>query len=57
MKSVEALAKNGVRLVPDQLIISGGQQGGASNLENMLGLQLLNTLSKNADEDITVDAK
>jgi hypothetical protein len=44
LKIVEQIAENHIKLIPD-VLISGGQQGGSSNIENLLGLALIEKLS------------
>jgi uncharacterized membrane protein YqiK len=44
LKIVEQIAANHIKLIPDVLIAGGGQNGG-SNLENLLGLSLIEKLT------------
>jgi uncharacterized membrane protein YqiK len=44
LKIVEQIAANHIKLIPD-VLISGGGQGGGSNLENLLGLSLIDKLT------------
>jgi uncharacterized membrane protein YqiK len=42
---VEKIAASGMKLIPDVLISGGNGQGGGSNLENMMGLMLIEKMS------------
>jgi uncharacterized membrane protein YqiK len=44
LKIVEQIAENHIKLIPD-VLIAGGGQGGGSNLENLLGLSLIEKLT------------
>jgi uncharacterized membrane protein YqiK len=44
LKIVEQIAENHIKLIPD-VLISGGGQGGNSNIENLLGLSLIEKLT------------
>jgi uncharacterized membrane protein YqiK len=44
LKIVEQIAANHIKLIPD-VLISGGSAGGGSNIENMLGLALIEKLT------------
>ena len=45
LKIVEQIASNHIKLIPDVLISGGGGQGGGGNLENLLGLSLIDKLT------------
>jgi uncharacterized membrane protein YqiK len=45
LKIVEQIAMNHIKLIPDVLIAGGGGAGGSSNIENLLGIALIEKLT------------
>jgi uncharacterized membrane protein YqiK len=52
LKIVEQIAENHIKLIPDVLISNGGANGG-SNIENLLGLALIDKLSGKDGKELT----
>ncbi len=54
LKIVEQIAENHIKLIPD-VLISGGGQGGGSNLESLLGLALIEKLTGKDMKSLATD--
>ncbi len=50
LKIIEQIAQNNMKLIPETLISGGGAGGG--NLENMMGIMLLEKLTGKKTDDI-----
>ena len=58
LKLIEQIAQNKMKLIPDTLIAGGGGAGGGGNLENMMGVLLLEKLTgKKMTQDVNQETK